>query len=227
MVLKLHGDARSTCTERVALLLLEKQVSFTLVPALAGMKSAEYKAKMQPFGQIPVLEDGGYVLFGQWTPGLIVGEDAGVELGFFEQAMAIEATQSLAAERLVHEMLIKRPRGGGAAHGAACGEDECIRTDPIVIDSLLNSSAAHHVGEPVPPPVRRVDHKPHGERRDDGAAERRAVVREISARPSWVTVEDGVKVRNAEGKLAESLGAWLRLQVLHINYALFASRPHS
>ncbi|KAJ6550566.1 hypothetical protein DFH09DRAFT_1086511 [Mycena vulgaris] len=60
-----------------------------------------------PLGRYPCLRTGG-----QGTPVLIVGEEAGVEeLGIFEQAMTIEATQFLAVEQLVHEVLIKLTSG--------------------------------------------------------------------------------------------------------------------
>ncbi|KAJ6550628.1 hypothetical protein DFH09DRAFT_1086574 [Mycena vulgaris] len=49
-------NALSSQFKRISV--VQKQVPFTLVPTLAGAKSTEYKAKMQPFGQIPVLEDG-------------------------------------------------------------------------------------------------------------------------------------------------------------------------
>ena len=58
MVLKLHGLTVSTCTQRVATVLIEKKVPFELVNI--DMSKGEHKSeaftKMQPFGQVPVLE---------------------------------------------------------------------------------------------------------------------------------------------------------------------------
>jgi glutathione S-transferase len=57
MVLKLHGMAISTCTRRVATVLLEKKVPFQFVPvdaAKAEHKSAAHLEK-QPFGQVPYI----------------------------------------------------------------------------------------------------------------------------------------------------------------------------
>src|ERR1700761_2267513 len=64
---------RSSCTKRVAVVLLEKGVPFELVPVVGpASKTPEYKANMQPFGQIPVLEDDGYFLYGSYVPALLI-----------------------------------------------------------------------------------------------------------------------------------------------------------
>ncbi|KAJ7662045.1 glutathione S-transferase [Mycena polygramma] len=120
MVLKIHGHSRSTCTKRVAVVLLEKNVKFELIPT-TDLKTDVYKNTMQPFGQVPVLEDEGYFLFesraigryialkyaDQGTPNLIpIGGDLRVT-GNFEKAMAIEATQFTVAEQLIFEAVIK------------------------------------------------------------------------------------------------------------------------
>ncbi|XP_062018680.1 glutathione S-transferase F13-like [Rosa rugosa] len=65
MVLKLHGLSVSTNTARVVACLHEKDVDFELVPVdlfARGNKEPSFLAK-NPFGQIPVLEDGGITLF--------------------------------------------------------------------------------------------------------------------------------------------------------------------
>jgi glutathione S-transferase len=58
MVLTLYGFHLSTCTQRVAIVLLEKKVAFKFVEI--DMRKGEHKSaehlKRQPFGQIPVLE---------------------------------------------------------------------------------------------------------------------------------------------------------------------------
>ncbi|XP_022759704.1 glutathione S-transferase F13-like [Durio zibethinus] len=65
MALKLYGIAMSTCTSRVMTCLHEKKVDFELVPVnlFAGEhKQPPFLAK-NPFGLIPVLEDGDLTLF--------------------------------------------------------------------------------------------------------------------------------------------------------------------
>ncbi|KAF8496316.1 glutathione S-transferase [Gautieria morchelliformis] len=65
MVLKLYGASNSTCTRRVATVFHEKKVPFEFieVDVLKGAsKTPEYLAR-QPFGQIPCLDDDGFILF--------------------------------------------------------------------------------------------------------------------------------------------------------------------
>lgn len=57
MVLTLYGAPQSTCTQRVALVLTEKEVPFKLVPinfAKGEHKAPGFIAK-QPFGQVPYI----------------------------------------------------------------------------------------------------------------------------------------------------------------------------
>jgi len=57
MVVKLYGDLRSSCTQRVLTVLKEKDVTFEyhhIDFAEGEHKSPEYLAK-QPFGQLPCL----------------------------------------------------------------------------------------------------------------------------------------------------------------------------
>ncbi|KAK9983789.1 hypothetical protein SO802_033314 [Lithocarpus litseifolius] len=65
MALKLYGLPMSTCTTRVLACLHEKGVDFELVPV--DLFSGEHKQppflSKNPFGQIPVLEDGDLTLF--------------------------------------------------------------------------------------------------------------------------------------------------------------------
>jgi glutathione S-transferase len=77
MVIKIHGSPKSTCTQRVAVVLSEKQVPYEIVAldfAKAEHKSPAYLQK-QPFGQIPVLEDeDGFILYGKNQSDLQKGE---------------------------------------------------------------------------------------------------------------------------------------------------------
>ncbi|KAI4365687.1 hypothetical protein MLD38_021652 [Melastoma candidum] len=65
MALKLYGNPRSGCTTRVLTCLYEKHVEFELVPVdlFSGQhKSPAFLAK-NPFGLVPVLEDGDLTIF--------------------------------------------------------------------------------------------------------------------------------------------------------------------
>ncbi|KAK2467387.1 hypothetical protein APHAL10511_000622 [Amanita phalloides] len=65
MVLKLYGSSYSTYTKCVAIVLHEKNVPFELVPV--DMLSKEHKSeeylKKHPFGQVPYIDDDGFILF--------------------------------------------------------------------------------------------------------------------------------------------------------------------
>ncbi|KAJ7199330.1 glutathione S-transferase [Mycena rebaudengoi] len=65
MTLKLFGSPISTCTKRVATVLIEKKVPFTFqsIDIVAGEhKSKEFRAH-QPFGQVPYIDDDGFILY--------------------------------------------------------------------------------------------------------------------------------------------------------------------
>ncbi|GKU86811.1 hypothetical protein SLEP1_g1286 [Rubroshorea leprosula] len=65
MTIKLHGAPMSTCTAKVLTCLHEKGIDFEFVPInlLAGeQKQPSFVAK-NPFGLVPVLEDGDFTIF--------------------------------------------------------------------------------------------------------------------------------------------------------------------
>jgi len=65
MVLKLIGSAGSTCTKRVATVLKEKNVPFEMITinfATGEHKAPSYIAN-QPFGQVPYIDDDGFILY--------------------------------------------------------------------------------------------------------------------------------------------------------------------
>ncbi|KAH0832875.1 thioredoxin-like protein [Lanmaoa asiatica] len=65
MVLKLYGYPTSTCTLRVAVVLKEKNVPFEF--HMVDLAKGEHKAAgfiaHQPFGQVPYIDDDGFILF--------------------------------------------------------------------------------------------------------------------------------------------------------------------
>ena len=105
MVLKLVGSPISTCTRRVAVILKEKQVPYEFVPidfAKGEHKSPEYLTK-QPFGQVPYLDDDGFIVYESRAIGRYIAakyRDQGTPLlpdpsdlkavALFEQAASIE-----------------------------------------------------------------------------------------------------------------------------------------
>ncbi|KAJ7067524.1 thioredoxin-like protein [Mycena amicta] len=125
MVLRLYGMTFSSNTRRVACTLIEKQVPFELVNIdLAGgeNKSPAYLEK-QPFGQVPYIDDDGFILFESRAICRYIAEkypDQGTKLipsepkskAIFEQGASIELTDfdPLAYSAAV-EMLLKPHQG--------------------------------------------------------------------------------------------------------------------
>ncbi|KAJ7117233.1 glutathione S-transferase [Mycena crocata] len=66
MVLKLYGPSRAVgAVLAVLITLVEKQIPFEIVPVdmrAKGHKATEYLA-IQPFGQVPVIDDDGFILY--------------------------------------------------------------------------------------------------------------------------------------------------------------------
>ncbi|KZW02504.1 glutathione S-transferase [Exidia glandulosa HHB12029] len=63
MVVIIHGASESTCTRRVALVCKELGVEYKLNLVSWGDIKGDEHLKLQPFGQLPVLEDDGFFLF--------------------------------------------------------------------------------------------------------------------------------------------------------------------
>jgi glutathione S-transferase len=66
MVLKIHGFAQSTCTQRVLTVVNElaiKDYELVVVNLYAGEQTLPGHIALHPFGKIPVLEDDGYFVY--------------------------------------------------------------------------------------------------------------------------------------------------------------------
>ncbi|KAF9231918.1 glutathione S-transferase [Melanogaster broomeanus] len=122
MVVKLYGFPVSTCTRLVALICKEKEIPYELVPV--DLMEDEHKSpafmQHQPFGQIPYIDDDGFILYEsraicryliekyptQGTLGLIPTDPQAEAL--FEQAASIEITNFDAlAGSLMEEKVFK------------------------------------------------------------------------------------------------------------------------
>ncbi|KAF7981310.1 hypothetical protein HWV62_34243 [Athelia sp. TMB] len=104
MVLKLYGSPVSGSTKRVAMVLDEKHVSyeFHIVDLQKGAQKAPEHVAKQPFGQVPYIDDDGFILYesraiaryiatkyaSQGTPLIPLGNLRALAL--FEQAAAVE-----------------------------------------------------------------------------------------------------------------------------------------
>ncbi|KAH9926276.1 glutathione S-transferase C-terminal-like protein [Epithele typhae] len=107
MVLKLYGNPHSTCTNRVQTVLEELSVPYELVAidfSKGEHKAPEFTA-VQPFGQVPYLDDDGFKIFesraicryialkhGGVEKGLIPATSDLQKTALFEQAASIEVS---------------------------------------------------------------------------------------------------------------------------------------
>ncbi|EGO03794.1 hypothetical protein SERLA73DRAFT_175443 [Serpula lacrymans var. lacrymans S7.3] len=123
MTLKLYGMALSTNTQRVTVVCHEKNIPFELVKVdlfANEHKSAGFLEK-QPFGQVPYIDDDGFVLYesrpiaayiarkyaAQGTPGLVPSDPQ--DHALYEQAVATEMSHfDPSASGLSFEMIAKK-----------------------------------------------------------------------------------------------------------------------
>ncbi|KAF5349185.1 hypothetical protein D9756_009375 [Leucocoprinus leucothites] len=127
MVLKLYSFPHSPNVTRVAVILHEKKIPYELVPvnvAEGEHKQSDFLAK-QPFGQVPYLDDDGFIVYESWAIARYICEkyrDQGPDLlptdlkkrALFEQAASIEVSnfgpnvRVIVWEGFVKEMLYKQ-----------------------------------------------------------------------------------------------------------------------
>ncbi|KAF9530991.1 glutathione S-transferase [Crepidotus variabilis] len=209
MVLKLYGSAKSTCTRRVAVILHEKKVPFELVPVdyAAGEHKSEAYLKKQPFGQVPYLDDDGFILFESRAIGHYIASkypDQGTPLipsglqanALFQQALSIEVADfDDYASKAAKESVFKAMQG--------------LKTDQAVLDELLKTLDAkldgyerilnkqkYLAGDEIS--LADLFHLPYGSMLPasnfKGLEARPNVARwwkDVSTRPSWQAVKDG------------------------------------
>ncbi|KAG2142276.1 glutathione S-transferase [Suillus bovinus] len=124
-MVKLYGFPNSTCTRLVALICKEKNIPYELIQVnfMKGEQKAPSYTAIQPFGQIPYIDDDGFILYesraiarylirkypNQGTP-LIPSDPKANAL--FEQAASIEAFNfNTFVQPIVNEKLFKPRRG--------------------------------------------------------------------------------------------------------------------
>ena len=218
MVYTIYGVNLSTCTKRVAVIFHEKKVPFKFVSvdfSSGEHKSAEFMAK-QPFGQVPYIDDDGFVLFesraigryiaskhaGQGTPLIPTGEKA---LAKFEEALSIETSNFDAyAYRAVAEGVFKEMFHRGTPDPAVVKGFMDVLSNKLDAYEKILSKQKYLAGDLIT--LADLNHLPYGsmlpllksDTLDNPA--RPHVARwwkELQERPSWQAVKDGVKTQEA------------------------------
>ncbi|KJA19737.1 hypothetical protein HYPSUDRAFT_189695 [Hypholoma sublateritium FD-334 SS-4] len=211
MVLKLYGSAYSTCTRRVALVLHEKQVPFEFCPIALEKgehKREEFVAK-QPFGQVPYIDDDGFILYESRAIAYYVAkkwEHQGTPLiptelkanAIFQQAASVELAHfNQYVEKAVIEMVFKPLSGTAGDPEIFKALIKSLSEDLDVYDRIL-SKQKYVAGDEIT--LADLYHIPYGSMLPEAGSlimdEKPNVKRwfdNLSARPSWQAVKGEVK----------------------------------
>ncbi|KAG2018450.1 glutathione S-transferase [Coprinopsis cinerea AmutBmut pab1-1] len=210
MVLKLYGWSKSTCTQRVATTLHEKKVpfEFVMVDLFKGeSKTPEYLMK-QPFGQVPYLDDDGFILYESRAIARYIAEkyaNQGTNLipmkdlqsrALFEQAASIETADfDQFAGKAVFEMVFKPMMGGKSDQKVFDDLIATLSSKLDVYDKIL-AKQKYLAGNEIT--LADLFHLPYGVLLSTAGSEimqsKPNVARwfnEMQARPSWKAVKDG------------------------------------
>ncbi|KAF8441293.1 glutathione S-transferase [Boletus edulis BED1] len=211
MVLKIYGYNMSTCTRLVALICKEKEIPYELVTinlAKGEHKNPEY-LKTQPFGQVPYIDDDGFILYesraiarylikkypNQGTTGLVPVDPKKEAL--FEQAASVEVSHfNSHAGPLMFEKLFKARTGGTTDQVKAAEHLKNLEAKLDVYEIILGKQK-YLAGDEVT--LADLQHLPFGSmlflaKHGDVIEKRTNVARwwkDISNRPAWLAVKDG------------------------------------
>ncbi|EIM86362.1 glutathione S-transferase-like protein [Stereum hirsutum FP-91666 SS1] len=213
MVLKLYGMPVSTCTKRVATALKEFNVPYELVVVdlTKGAHKAPSFTEIQPFGQVPYIDDDGFILYesraicryiavkyaaqGPQPPLLPPTTDL-AKYAKFEQAVSIEMQNfDPSAAKLVFEKVFK-PFFGGTPDDAVAAE--LLKTLDAKLDAYetILSKQKYLAGDDYT--LADLYHLPYGymlaAAGSDTMSRRPNVGRwwkDITSRPGWLAVQDG------------------------------------
>ncbi|KAF6741683.1 glutathione S-transferase [Ephemerocybe angulata] len=214
MVLKLYAAPQSTASLRVAQVLHEKNVPFEFIPIdlrAKEQKQAQHTEK-NPFGQVPYIDDDGFVLYesraigryialkyaGQGTAGLIPDQSDIKALALFEQAASSEfANFEVHAAKIAYEKLFKVRLGFPTNEEVVKGAIDQLNVKLDVYEGILGKQA-YLAGSELT--LADLYHIPFGTRLYraglGGLIDSRPNVAKwfnsLLARPSWVTIKDGI-----------------------------------
>jgi len=212
MVLKLYGNSTFQASQRVALVLLEKEVPFELVEIdywNREHKSPEYLEK-QPFGQTPYIDDEGFILYESRAICRYIATkyaDQGTKLiptdlkgnALFEQAVSIEQNNfDPFAFAAVLENFYK-PKYHGIASDPAVFEKNITKLSAnLDAYDVILSKQNYLAGNELT--LADLFHLPWGDSLADVGSnimESKPNVarwfKDITSRPNWVSVKAGIR----------------------------------
>ncbi|KAF7332913.1 Glutathione S-transferase [Mycena venus] len=211
-ILKIYGAKGATCTRRVATILHELKVPFELieVDVMKGEHKTPEYLKKQPFGQIPYIDDDGFILYESRAicryiaakypeSGLIPTEPKANAL--FEQAASAELTNFEPSASKAGLELMKRAAGWPSDQAVIDAQLPILDKKLEAYDAIL-SKQRFVAGDTLT--LADLFHLPYGplvaSGENDVMTHRPNVARwynELISRPSWLAYVDGVKTTTA------------------------------
>ncbi|KAG2366652.1 glutathione S-transferase [Suillus spraguei] len=209
-MLKLYGSPFSTCTRLVALICKEKNIPYELIQvdlAKGEQKRPSYTA-LQPFGQVPYIDDDGFILYESRAiarylikkypnqGASLIPTDPKAE-ALFEQAASIETFNFTAFVSLIVFEKVFKPRRGLQTNEDRIKELLATLVPKLDAYEVILSKQKYLAGDSVT--LADLAHLPYGTLfYGVGYAElfdsRPNVARwwkDISSRPTWLAVKDG------------------------------------
>jgi len=209
MVIKIHGMGMSTCTRRVATVFKELNVPYELVPIdlRAGAHKSPQYLELQPFGQVPVLEEeDGFKVYesraiaryiaAKYGKGKLIPTDL-KELALFEQAASIEQNNfDPYASGIGAEKVFKAMQGGTPDEAKVAELTKTLEAKLQVYEVILGKQK-YLAGNEVT--LADLFHLPYGALITDHAGVKGLTATpnvarwwaDISSRPSWNAVKGG------------------------------------
>ncbi|KAF8972323.1 thioredoxin-like protein [Flammula alnicola] len=210
-IIKLYGRSLSSATRRAATIFAEKGVPFELIPidTLHGEHKTPAYLEKHPFGQIPLLDDNGFLLYESRAIGRYIAEkyaDQGPSLipmelkakALFEQAASSElANFDVLASRAVYEVVGKKRQGFTPDLDLF---NDLVAKLLVKLDAyeVILSKQKYLAGDDIT--LVDLFHLPFGSSlaafRSDIFETKPNVSRwfkEVSSRPSWQAVRDGAR----------------------------------
>ncbi|KAF5348798.1 hypothetical protein D9756_009781 [Leucocoprinus leucothites] len=210
MVLKLYGFPSSTAVKIAAIVLHEKKIPFEFVTVnlLTGENKKEDYTEKQPYGQVPCIDDNGFLLYEsraiarylvdtypEHGPQLIPTDSK--KRAIFEQAVSSEAFNfSRYASPLNFELVIKKLIGGQPDSALVEDLTKTLSAKLDVYEKIL-SGQKYLAGDEIT--LADLFHIPNADLLIKGGLpliqDRPNVARwynDISSRESWQKIKDGV-----------------------------------
>ncbi|KAF7296897.1 hypothetical protein MIND_00921500 [Mycena indigotica] len=206
MVLKIYGSKLATCTRRVATVCHELQVPFELVEVDIVNKEHKTPAYMehQPFGQIPYIDDDGFILFetraicrylaAKYPRNNLLPTDP-KQNALFEQAAAFEQANFDPAASKVGLEFYKRRLGWGFDQQAVDANLPQLELRVPGYEAILGKTR-YLAGDNIT--LADIFHLPYGAFVAEGSdvlTKHPNIARwlnELTARPSWLAYTNGV-----------------------------------